>query len=630
MFLIFVIYYVFQTQRFTDTASSEKLTLAKRAKVCYASVKQVFETEVSMMQITIKTDQTQMNFTYDSPVLLSRVMTDSGLLFPMPCGGNGTCGKCKVRAAGQLSPLSDKEKYILPPGEIEDNVRLACFAQAVGDVIIHYSTDNLKIQVQEQGIGIPYELDASVKKIELNLTRPTVKNPISAEDNILTACGGNNIHFSLLNNLSAVLEENNYHLHAVVEDSKIIGLCKPEDPCLGVAIDIGTTTVACYVYDLQRGENVQTTSAQNRQSIFGADVISRIASAQNGNLVALKQAIVDQINALVESVCDDVSNIYKMVITGNTTMLHLLCGIDPVGIAAAPFAPASLFGRTICPAKLGIHMVAGGSIFLPRCFAAYVGADILCAILAGGMTQKTQSTLLIDIGTNGEMALCHNGNIICCSTAAGPAFEGTGLSMGMAGVPGAISKVSVQNGEIHFETIGNLSAKGVCGSGIVDILAVMLEGGIMDESGIINETGHAFESYIIQVEGRPALTLEGVTVTQNDIRQIQLAKASMAAGIRTLLHHASLREQDLGTLQIAGGFGSFIDKQSAARIGLIPSVLTDRTTVLGNAAGSGAAMLLLSQKMIQNAESIAQNTSVVELSNSAYFMEQYVECMFFE
>lgn len=388
---------------------------------------------------------------------------------------------------------------------------------------------------------------------------------------------------------------------------------------LGAAVDIGTTTLAAQLYDTEH--LLATASAPNPQRSFGADVISRVGRSVNGDREELAQCIRQGISALLEDLCRQagrqVSEIDGMVITGNTAMLHLLTATDISPLAAAPFAVKERFGRCIPAGELDLPCGAEVPVYLPRCMSAFVGADITTALLASGICAGRETRMLTDIGTNGEIALWHQGRLSCCSTAAGPAFEGANLSQGMQGAPGAIDHAWVADGALEVHTIGEAAPAGICGSGVADVLAGLLELGRLDETGLLNEGDDAWP------------LAPGVAITQGDIRQVQLAKSAVRAGIETLLARASLTPDALAELAIAGGFGSYLSLDSAAAIGLIPPELKPRCRVLGNAALAGAAMLLRSRPLVDESAALADAAVTAELATDPIFMEQYVEQMMF-
>ena len=380
---------------------------------------------------------------------------------------------------------------------------------------------------------------------------------------------------------------------------------------IGAAVDIGTTTLALRLFDLSSGQCLGVSSMANPQIAVAADVIGRIGAAMDGRLEALRGMVVSAIETLTAQAAAQAgiapADVRTMTITGNTTMLYLLTGRNPEALSHAPFEADCLFDETI---SLGSR-----SAYLPPCLHAFVGADITCAVLASGMCEKAETALLCDVGTNGEIALWKDGVLYVSSTAAGPAFEGAGITCGCGSVPGAIDSVHVRDGALEVTTIRNAPATGLCGSGLVDAVACLLELEWLDETGALDDD---------------EVTLAGdVLLTQADVRAVQLAKAAIAAGIDCLLHTAGVQAQEVQQVYIAGGFGSHLNLSNAARIGLLPQALIDRTKVIGNAALDGAAMTLLRGECARQQRQIAQNAVHVDLGGNALFNEQYVENMFF-
>ena len=388
---------------------------------------------------------------------------------------------------------------------------------------------------------------------------------------------------------------------------------------LGAVVDIGTTTLAAQLYDRQR--LLASTSAPNPQRAFGADVISRVGRSVEGGREALARCVRQGVSALLEELCQaagqGLRDIDGMVITGNTAMLHLLAAEDISPLAAAPFAVRERFGRALPALALDLPCPEDTPVYLPRCISAFVGGDITTALIASGLCRGSDTALLADIGTNGEIALWHKGALTCCSTAAGPAFEGAALSQGMQGAPGAIDHAWVENGGIAVHTIGDAAPAGICGSGVADVAACLLMLGKLDETGLL--AGDADQWPLAQ----------GVAFTQLDVRQVQLAKSAVRAGMETLLHRAGLLAADVARLAIAGGFGSYLSLDSAATIGLLPPELVSRCDVLGTAALSGAAMLLRSRPLQEESRRMADSAAAVELATDPFFAEQYIQQMLF-
>ena len=490
----------------------------------------------------------------------------------MPCGGKKRCLKCKVKVTGALLPMSAHETSLLSDEEIQNNIRYACMTEAVGDICLYLDTHT------DDGVTVLTEWKLPMFEVD--------------------RWGGD----------------------------------------YGIAVDIGTTTIAAYLYRLSDGELISSVSDQNPQALYGADIISRIERAIKGDGDLLSQTIQTALSRLfLELVsCARLTPdaIDSIVLVGNTAMLYLLCGKNPVSIAYAPFKSETYFGESL-PAK-ALNFSLGAEVYLPSCISAYIGADMTSALLAAGFYDvdgiiEQRSVLLADIGTNGEIALLHDGKLLCCSTAAGPAFEGAGIFQGMAEKKGAIGRVRLIGGKFYCTVLGETEAKGICGSGLLDAVASMLDAGILDETGNINPDGHNYTSFISEVEGQPAFTLPGtsIIITQKDIRALQLAKAAICAGIMTLLDEAGISAERLSHLLIAGGFGSHINPYSAERIGLIPKGYADKTSFIGNAAGAGASMILLNRRYRMASELIRDIADHIDLSCHPAFTEHFVEQMVF-
>ncbi len=366
----------------------------------------------------------------------------------------------------------------------------------------------------------------------------------------------------------------------------------------GAAIDIGTTTIAGYIYKFPECELIKSVCISNPQSQYGADVITRIEYFKNGGKEKLYEAVLDAINQISEGF-----KIEKYVICANTTMLYLLTKTDPFELAVAPYHASELFGKWF------------DTYYLMPCNSAYIGSDVMSAVMASNMHHDNIS-LLVDIGTNGEMVLKCNDKLYCASTAAGPCFEGAGISCGTQAIEGAINKVYIENGKVCFSTIGNAEPIGICGTGLVDAIAVFIELGIIDDSGYMEEE-YYFEN-------------SRIYISPDDIRAFQLAKSAICSGIETLINHAKIDFNEIETLYIAGGFGCFLNGKNAELTGIIPHGFSDKIKVIGNGAGIGASMVLRSKKCMEEVNLIASNSESISLSDNPYFMEKYIDNMMFE
>lgn len=468
--------------------------------------------------------------------------------FSLPCAGNHTCGKCRVKIENMTSPLSEGEKRILSPKEIENGIRLACACTITG---------NATVTLHEE----------TAAKIIAWYQTPDYAHT-----------------------------ETGY----------------------GFAVDIGTTTVAVQLIDRKTGYVLAERLAENAQRGYGADVISRIEACKTVGLNTLSDRIAHQLEEMAQECLQEtgIAEVAESVVTGNSTMLHLYEGLDPSSLAVVPFKVQSYFG---CKSR---RTLAGSPVYLPRCIGAYIGADIVCAILSSDLTIHG-TALLADIGTNGEMALVHNGKLLCCSTAAGPAFEGAGLSSGMPAAAGAIRAVNlIEDDVITYDIIQHETASGICGSGILDALAVMLELGVMDDSGYLELEDEDATDWPVGDSG--------ISITQKDIRQIQLAKSAVCGGLLTLLEKEQVSVDEISCFVVAGGFGNTMNPVSAAKIGLFPAELQSKTIFIGNGALGGAAMLLMNHSLREKANRLAQEAEELSLSTCAEFMDYYIDCMAFD
>lgn len=408
----------------------------------------------------------------------------------------------------------------------------------------------------------------------------------------------------------------------------------------GVAVDIGTTTVAAHLMDLTTGKCLAIIGAGNAQRSYGADVIARIKASMEGKREELTKVIRSQLSSMVSALCGQagvaVSEVNRMAVAANTTMCHLLCGLAPDSIGAAPFEPLSRFGGSYSAAELDLPFE--GEVYVAPAVSGYVGGDITADLLACGLDRAEKPVLLIDVGTNGEMSLGCGNRFLCCSTAAGPAFEGAQISHGMTAAPGAISEVEYEDGELRVGVIGGGEAKGICGSGLIDAVAVMLELGALDETGRLldvdedeDEIPDAALPYLMLTEDEePAFRLtDSIWITQADVRKLQLGKGAIAAGERVLMEAYGIGFDEIGALLLAGGFGSYIRPGSAAKIGLIPEELLGVTRAVGNSAAQGAKLALLRREDRQRLSQLQANMEYLELSGLPAFNSAYMEAMMF-
>ena len=391
----------------------------------------------------------------------------------------------------------------------------------------------------------------------------------------------------------------------------------------GVALDIGTTTLAACLVDLQSGKILKKTSALNPQSACGADVLSRINAASNGKLEFLQSLILVKTREIINTLANG-RNIKELYISANTTMLHLFLGVNPEGIGKYPFIPAFTDTKIIEGEKLDLPVE---KVCLLASASAYIGSDITAGVLALKMNEEREVAVFVDVGTNGEIVLAEGGALYATSTAAGPALEGACIECGTGGVSGAIDKVFVENGKIKFETIDNVEAVGICGSGLIDLIALLVKEEIIDETGAFNELSSS--PFISSLNDDKFYLTSQIYLSQKDIRQFQLAKSAISAGIETLLIEKGISANQVKKLYVAGGLGYYMSIANACAVGLLPKDLQSKAEVVGNTSLAGVKACLIQDDSVLAVEKIANEMQIIELSFSQVFQDKYVENMFF-
>jgi uncharacterized 2Fe-2S/4Fe-4S cluster protein (DUF4445 family) len=574
-----------------------------------------------------------------------------GASIESPCGGRGLCGKCRVRASGALAAPETRELSLLSSLELAEGWRLACLARieggAEGQVRVEFAA-LAAASILTEGPASEITPDPPARRVIVELEPVTLERQVADELRLVEALdralgpAQRRTRVRALRELGELRDSPELAvLLAGAEILSVSGDVSPR-PALGLGVDVGTTTLACYLIDLDTGRILGVSSALNDQRSFGADVISRIAATveRPDGLAELHGRIADQVTALALGLLGNVGaapeDLLALTFAGNTTMMHLLAGIPPRAIAASPFPP--VFTDTLsCPApEIGLGLPATSTAWLLPGVAGYVGADIVAGMAALRMAETESLSLLLDIGTNGEIALGDSGGILCCATAAGPAFEGAGIEMGMGGVEGAVDAVWLDGEIVTITTIGGVEPRGLCGSGVLDALAVFLDAGLVDPSGRILETGELgglpAPLLALRSEGPegPRLAVGGrVYLSQRDIRNLQLAVSAIASGIDILVARSGRRIEDIERVYLAGGFGSFLDLKSALRVGLIPEALRDRVEVVGNSSGAGAVAACLSRERLAACDHVRSRSVYVELSSCPEFNEAFMEHLFF-
>jgi len=565
------------------------------------------------------------------------------------CSGKGKCGKCRVKLLqGNISKTTENEKKFLSKIDIDNNTILACEKIITDDITIELSSKKEE-NPMNKGYVKKNNSDKSpiITKKFHKLNPPSLNDQVSDIDRILRELDANiEIDINIISKVNSILKESNYNITTTIFDNELINIEKGDctQKNYAIAIDLGTTTVAGYLVDINKKEVINTYSNSNLQKSHGADVISRInyCIESDENLSKLKNLAIETIDIIINKLLE-ISNIEKedinvITILCNTVMSHLLIGVTPIGIARVPFAP--VFNKTI---KGNIDFLGLRSlnketkfILLPN-IAGYVGSDTLGVIISTDILNKRGNYLAIDIGTNCELVLKTDEKILTCSTAAGPAFEGANMSCGMRAESGAIYTCDIGD-DIYVKTIENKEPLGICGSGFIDIVAKLLQNNLIKKQGRILSVDRIdpkispkIKNRIKKVENSYKIVLNDgendVSITQLDISNLQLAKGAVMSGIEIMMKEAGVNSLD--KIFLAGAFGSNLNKESLKIIKMIPKIEDKKIEVVGNAAGSGAIEVLLSKDIYENLIDIANCIEHIELANHKDFQNKFVKSMMF-
>ncbi len=554
-----------------------------------------------------------------------------------PCGGNGTCKKCKVIVTDEKGTR-----------EV-----LACMTKITGDITVDISRKDEGHRILMGGITREVAPTPAVKVYTLELPKPSTSDlrdcwlrlTDAVSEAACTAADHFRPNLRVISKLYNTLEENAYRVDAVVCGDEILDVVSVGSPVLGLAYDIGTTTVACYFVDLRSGEQLSQASLLNPQTTYGGDVIMRVKYCVENGLEGPTGDIRKALNQLAAkcaaSAKQKMKDIYLITVVGNTCMHHLFLGISPASLAYAPYTPAAAEPMQLTAPAFGFSVNPSAKLYMLPNIAGFVGADTVGASLAASMDEKKQITLLIDIGTNGEMVLGTEKRLIACSTAAGPAFEGALITCGMRGAEGAIDHVSLKDGKYSYSVIGGGKPIGICGSGLIDLISELVRTGLVEAAGrllpadeIENAEGKLLADRITEYEGQRAFLLadaeasgagEALYFTQKDVREVQLAKGAMAAGIQMMCSRLGITTGDIQSVMIAGAFGSYMSPASACGIGLIPPELEDKVMAIGNAAGQGARLCVLSIDEYKRAATLAKKIEYLELAADPMFQDVFVD-----
>jgi uncharacterized 2Fe-2S/4Fe-4S cluster protein (DUF4445 family) len=582
-----------------------------------------------------------------------RAAQEAGIDIASVCGGIGVCDSCKIRLIqGGLSKPSLEEEALFTRSELDSGARLACQAIPESDVTIEIPAESLTApqRLQIEGLSQAIEIDPAVVPVEPEIAEPDLSD--LRADTVRVAAALDTVGYKspiifplpVLFEMSPLLRQYGWRASLAMRKNTLVAILPAQTPLLGLAVDVGTTKLAAYLCDLQSGKILAKAGAMNPQTSFGEDVISRISYSNNvaNGERTLQSRLVEALNELIQVLCDQGGNrehpinnrqIVEAVVVGNTAMHHLFAGLPVRQLGMAPYVPSVSETLEIDADRIGLNIAPGAKIYLPPNIAGYVGADHVSMLLATGIWSTKKTAIALDIGTNTEISLAHRGRLVACSCASGPAFEGAHIQAGMRAAPGAIERVQFIQGNVRTQTIDNQAPIGICGSGILDAIACLYQMGVIDQRGSflpghtsVRQTDHTKE--FILVDKSKSGNGRDVTITRQDINEIQLAKGAIRTGIEVLLESAGIPASEIDEFIIAGAFGTYINVPSAIEIGMFPALPLDHFKQVGNAAGAGARQMLLSVKQRKLAEDIARRVNYVELSTYPNFANIFSKSLF--
>jgi uncharacterized 2Fe-2S/4Fe-4S cluster protein (DUF4445 family) len=565
------------------------------------------------------------------------------------CGGTGNCQSCKVQIVeGSFSKPTASELEAYSKQEIKEGWRLACqtYPTSDGKVGIPPTSLTTTQRVQTEGQEVGVEPEPLVKAYQLKLKVPTLADARGDADRVLQALkrqhklNCDDVDIEALSQLSPRLRSWGWQCRASVRQKEVIAFGPWSSRQLGLAIDLGTSKISGYLVDLDSGQTLAVKGVSNPQIAYGEDIISRIAYATQSAAKAaqLQRLVVKALNQLAADLCKEVkakvNDIVDSVLVGNTAMHHLLAGLPVKQLALAPFVPAVSRAIDIKASRLGLKFAPGAYLHLLPNIAAFVGADHTAVLVTtlNGLPQET--TVAIDIGTNTEVSLIDKDGITTTSCASGPAFEGWHIKDGMRAASGAIERLRIVNGKVEYQTIDDKSAIGICGSGILDTVAqlylagVLAEGGLMDEKHQRVRRGQRHLEFLIVGSKEKKDVKKDIVITQPDVREIQLAKAAIRTGIQALLEANGQTEEKIKKVIIAGAFGTYIDVANAMAIGMLPTLPPERFQQVGNAAGTGARLALISRTKRAAAQKIVSGVKYIELASVPDFNKTFMQASY--
>jgi uncharacterized 2Fe-2S/4Fe-4S cluster protein (DUF4445 family) len=568
-----------------------------------------------------------------------------GVALVSVCGGNGTCGGCRVQMlAGQVSEPTSAERDALSEAELAAGYRLACQVRPLSDCRLRVPAESLSTpqRTQIDGLEVSVPPDPAVSRYRLELEPSSLEAPEADAESLLqglerqhgVACGS--VDIEVLRELSPRLRSCDWRISASVRAGEVVAVGLWSSQHLGLAVDLGTTKIAAYLVDLSTGQTLASRGIMNPQIAYGEDVISRIARTRESPAEAkqLQEIVIESLNQAAAGLCAEVgaapAEIVDAVAVGNTAMHHLLLRLPVEQLALSPYVAAVRGALDIKARDIGLRIAPGAYVHLPPVIAGFVGADHVAMLLAVGASRREGLVVALDIGTNTEVCLVSDGRMTTASCASGPAFEGAHIKHGMRAADGAIEHLRLVDKRVEYQTIGGAPPVGICGSGILDAVAQLYRAGVLSANGRMN-TGHPrvhareAEREFILVSEEERGERGALAIAQKDVREIQMAKGAMRTGIHLLLEDSGRSEDEISEVIIAGAFGSYINVESATTIGMLPPLPLDRFRQVGNAAGTGARLILISKEKRAEAEALAGGVGYLELAAAAGFTRAFAQ-----
>jgi uncharacterized 2Fe-2S/4Fe-4S cluster protein (DUF4445 family) len=620
-------------------------------------------------KVSFAREDAEAPFTVDVPTgtLLADAARQAGVEIGQPCGGQGRCGRCAVQV--KQGTIRRRSTLRLSAEDVEQGYALACQSIVEGDVAVYVppqekierrlTTDRTAAEVTVP-VGYDYASSQTIRRIHLSLTPPSMDDQTDDWSRLQIALrlqakvSRSQASLQVLQKIGAILRQGEWQVTAILETNPQV----PEDPdrlvdllpghvdestpLWGIAVDIGTTTVTLWLVDLISGRVRAQVAEYNGQIARGEDVISRIIFAsKNGGGQEMRQRVLDSINSLLELACKRVKanpqEVVKATVAGNSTMIHLLLGLPAASIRLSPFITAVNHPPLMAAREVGLNINPEGSVDCLPGVASYVGADITAGVLSSGLDQAEQIMLFLDVGTNGETVLGNRDWLVTCACSAGPAFEGAGVVNGMRATTGAIEEVWINSDtfEPTFRVIGGSKPKGICGSGLISLLAEMFLTGLLDKAGNVNlssktdrvREGEHGPEYVV-VWGKDTENGQDIVISHVDVDNLLRAKAAIYAGFTVLADQVGVALEDATKVLIGGSFGKYINVEKAIQIGLLPDMPWDRFEFLGNTAVRGAYRALLDWQTRDRIKQIAERMTYIELSADNTFYEAFMSAMF--